>query len=65
VKKLYFLILVLGAFLIGCKSKDSVTEAVNETPICKNCGTKVKLDDNTDTLPPCPKCDKTTFIKVG
>ncbi len=31
-KKLYFLILVLGAFLIGCKSKDSVTEAVNETP---------------------------------
>ena len=32
---------------------------------CVNCGTKIHLDDNTDTLPPCPKCDKTTFIKVG
>jgi ribosomal protein S27AE len=33
------------------------------TPICKNCGTKVKLDDNTDTLPPCPKCHKTEHSK--
>jgi DNA-directed RNA polymerase subunit RPC12/RpoP len=32
---------------------------------CVNCGTEIHLDDNTDTLPPCPKCDKTTFIKVG
>lgn len=32
---------------------------------CVNCGTIIHLDDNTDTLPPCPKCDKTTFIKVG
>ena len=25
---------------------------------------KVVLDDNTDTLPPCPKCHKTTYYKV-
>ncbi len=23
------------------------------------------LDDDTDTLPPCPKCDGTEFDKVG
>jgi len=33
------------------------------TYICRNCGQKVILDDNTDTLPPCPKCDKTDFYK--
>lgn len=32
---------------------------------CIHCGTKVVLDDNTDTLPPCPKCHKTTYYKVG
>jgi DNA-directed RNA polymerase subunit RPC12/RpoP len=31
---------------------------------CINCGTNVTLDDNTDTLPLCPKCNKTDFIKV-
>ena len=31
---------------------------------CTNCGEIVKLDDNTDTLPPCPKCHKTNYIKV-
>ncbi len=30
---------------------------------CTNCGQTVYLDDSTDTLPPCPKCDKTTYIK--
>lgn len=29
---------------------------------CTNCLTKVRLDDNTDTLPPCPKCHKTNYI---
>jgi DNA-directed RNA polymerase subunit RPC12/RpoP len=33
------------------------------TYYCSNCGTKVVLDDNSDTLPPCPKCHKTTFHK--
>lgn len=28
---------------------------------CTNCGQKVKLDDATDTLPPCPSCEKTNF----
>ena len=33
------------------------------TYICISCGTRVVLDDNTDTLPPCPKCHKTAFYK--
>ena len=34
------------------------------TYICKNCGTRITLDDNTDTLPPCPKCNYTEFDRV-
>ncbi|EOA5939524.1 hypothetical protein C7N31_RS07970 [Enterococcus hirae] len=30
---------------------------------CTQCGTVVKLDDTTDTLPPCGKCANTQFIK--
>lgn len=30
---------------------------------CTHCHQKVKLDDHSDTLPPCPKCDKPTFYK--
>ena len=33
------------------------------TYICKKCGTKIRLDDNTDAMPPCPKCSKTEFRK--
>lgn len=33
------------------------------TYICKHCGQEIVLDDNTDTLPPCPKCNKTEYIK--
>ncbi|MFR5114736.1 zinc ribbon-containing protein [Turicibacter sanguinis] len=29
--------------------------------ICTNCGNSVHLDDQTDTLPPCPKCHNTTY----
>lgn len=32
---------------------------------CTHCGTIVRLDDNSDTLPPCPKCHKTTFRKLN
>lgn len=28
---------------------------------CTNCGQQVLLDDNTDKLPPCPKCEKPTY----
>lgn len=28
---------------------------------CTKCGQVVVLDDNTDTLPPCPKCAATTY----
>ncbi len=31
------------------------------TYTCDNCGQVVVLDDNTDTLPPCPKCNGTEF----
>lgn len=33
------------------------------TYTCTACGQKVRLDDNTDTLPPCPKCAETTYRK--
>ncbi len=32
---------------------------------CTKCTTRITLDDMTDTLPPCPKCDGTQFVKVG
>ncbi|MCK4640375.1 MAG: hypothetical protein KAU06_03480 [Candidatus Marinimicrobia bacterium] len=31
------------------------------TYYCKNCGQKVVLDDDSDRLPPCPKCGKTDY----
>ena len=31
------------------------------TYYCNNCGQAVTLDDDTDTLPPCPKCNGTDF----
>lgn len=34
------------------------------TYICITCGQSVILDDNTDTLPPCPKCAETTYRKL-
>ena len=30
---------------------------------CTNCGQVVVLDDNTDTLPPCPKYSGDTYSK--
>lgn len=32
---------------------------------CVQCGQLVRLDDYNDTLPPCPKCSNTMYIKVG
>ena len=31
------------------------------TYTCTKCGQKVHLDDNTDTLPPCPNCHNTNY----
>ena len=28
---------------------------------CRNFGQRVVLDDKTDTMPPCPKCERTDF----
>ncbi|WP_238919114.1 zinc ribbon-containing protein [Clostridium sp. YIM B02555] len=30
---------------------------------CTKCGQLVRLDDTTDTLSPCPKCNATNFVK--
>ena len=32
---------------------------------CRNCGTTVTLDDDSDRLPPCPSCDGTEFDKIS
>ncbi len=29
------------------------------------CGEVIRLDDDSDTLPPCPRCNGTKWIKVG
>jgi len=31
---------------------------------CTKCDQVVVLDQDSDTLPPCPKCDNTTFRKL-
>lgn len=31
------------------------------TYTCNNCNQQVTLDDEEDTLPPCPKCSGTEF----
>ncbi len=31
---------------------------------CTSCQQVVVLDDATDTLPPCPNCSKTEYVKV-
>ncbi|MEW6661950.1 MAG: hypothetical protein ACOY9Y_09805 [Bacillota bacterium] len=31
---------------------------------CNNCGQIVRLDDSTDTLPPCPRYNGTEFTPV-
>ncbi|WKY44189.1 hypothetical protein Q5O14_16420 [Eubacteriaceae bacterium ES2] len=33
--------------------------------ICKTCGQQVVLDNEDDTLPPCPRCSGTTFTKAS
>lgn len=33
-----------------------------DTYTCIQCGQEVTLDDNSDTLPPCPKCGGTEFV---
>lgn len=32
--------------------------------VCTRCGTIVTLDNDTDVLPPCPKCHNTEFKKA-
>jgi DNA-directed RNA polymerase subunit RPC12/RpoP len=39
------------------------TKPGNGTYQCTKCGQIVVLDDKNDTLPPCPKCNNTAFVK--
>jgi len=32
---------------------------------CRKCGSTVTLDDDSDTLPPCPSCNGTEFDKIN
>lgn len=32
---------------------------------CFNCGTIIQISNDTDALPPCPKCGCEKFIKVS
>jgi DNA-directed RNA polymerase subunit RPC12/RpoP len=32
---------------------------------CIECGQEVVLNDDSDTLPPCPNCDSTEFEQIG
>jgi DNA-directed RNA polymerase subunit RPC12/RpoP len=32
---------------------------------CVKDGQTVRLDDDTDTLPPCPRCGGTEFRRIG
>ena len=32
---------------------------------CTRCGEIVVLDNDTDVLPPCPKCHNTVFTKIA
>jgi len=34
------------------------------TYICTKCGERVVLNDDTDTLPPCPRCNNVTYTKA-
>ncbi|HFU6437377.1 TPA: hypothetical protein ACGPC2_000569 [Listeria monocytogenes] len=33
------------------------------TYTCNGCGQRVVLDDKTDTLPPCPRCNGSKYTK--
>ncbi len=48
------------------KRGDSIMPSTGEKPgagtyTCDNCGQIVVLDNSTDTLPPCPKCNGTEY----
>lgn len=61
--------LLLPSRLIFLKKRRIIMPTTGEKPgkgtyKCKNCGQIVRLDDNSDTLPPCPSCNGTEFEKV-
>lgn len=57
-----------NVLILSMKGDSTMTYSTGEKPgigtyTCTHCGTKVRLDDSTDTLPPCPKCSNTQFTK--
>ena len=48
------------------KKEASIMPSTGEKPgkgvyTCDHCGQVIVLDDDTDTMPPCPKCNGTDF----
>ncbi len=48
------------------KKGDDIMPSTGEKPgkgtyTCDNCGQVIVLDDDSDTMPPCPKCSGTEF----
>jgi len=48
------------------KRGDDIMPSTGEKPgagtyTCDNCGQVVVLDNDSDTMPPCPKCNETEF----
>lgn len=68
---LYYYLIFFHFVLLLCHSKDKEVHnmpSTGEKPgkgryQCIHCGQIVILDDTTDTLPPCPSCHKTTYVK--
>ena len=51
----------IGQSMEGGKMPTTGEKPGKGTYYCTNCGQAVTLDDDTDTLPPCPKCGGTDF----
>jgi hypothetical protein len=66
----YMLVSIIGVATVAPVKKGTQMPTTGEKPgkgafKCKKCGEIVRLDDDADTLPPCPKCNGTDYDKVG
>lgn len=59
-------VFLCGIIIISYKKGEDIMPTTGEKPgkgsyTCANCGQVVVLDDNSDTMPPCPQCGETEF----
>ena len=58
-------LLIIAVPLKGTKKENSMSTTGEKpgagTYKCDNCAQIVVLDDDSDTLPPCPKCEETEY----